>query len=69
MLSSRLIVFLRSALLAGLLVAAGCQTSMPVQEMSDARQAIMAAKDAGAAEFAADDLDAAEKYLKALRSF
>jgi len=62
MLSSRLTVFLRSALLAVVLVAAGCQTSPPVQEMSDARQAI--AREAGAAEHAADDLNAAEQFLQ-----
>jgi len=64
MLSSRLTVFLRSALLAVVLVAAGCQTSPPVQEMSDARQAIMVAREAGAAEHAVDDLNAAEQFLQ-----
>jgi len=63
MLSSRLTVFLRSALLAVVLVAAGCQTA-PVQEMSDARQAIAVAREAGAAEHAADDLNAAEQFLQ-----
>ena len=49
--------------------AAGCE-SMPVQEMSDARQAIMAAREAGAEEHAAEvlleaeeSLESAEKYL------
>jgi len=71
MLSRQLILFLRSTVLVALLVAAGCQTSPPVQEMSDARQAITAAREAGAAEHAASELDAAvdflasaEKYLK-----
>ena len=64
MLSSRLIIFLRSALLVLLLVAAGCQTAPPVQEMSDARQAITAAKEAGAAERAPDDLRAAVEFLE-----
>jgi hypothetical protein len=63
MLSSRMTVFLRSALLMTLLVIAACQTAPPVQEMSDARQAIMVAKEAGAAEHAAADLRAAEDYL------
>ena len=43
---------------------------MPVQEMSDARQAIMAAREAGAEEHAAEvlleaeeSLESAEKYL------
>jgi hypothetical protein len=40
-----------------------CETSPPVQEMSDARQAIAAAKEAGAADRAAFHLRAAENYL------
>jgi hypothetical protein len=61
--------FLRSLLLAVLLVAAGCQTAPPVQEMSDARQAIMAAKDAGAAKHAAEALEAAEGYLESAEKY
>jgi len=64
MLPSRITVFLRSALLTALLVLAACQTAPPVQEMSDARQAIMVAKEAGAAEHAAADLREAENYLQ-----
>jgi len=56
---------LRQALLLGaLLFVAGCETSPPVQEMSDARQAIAVAREAGAAEHAAFHLKAAEDYLK-----
>ena len=62
--SSRLIIFLRTAVLAALLAVAGCQTAPPVQEMSDARQAITAAKEAGAAEHATDDLQAAVDFLQ-----
>ncbi len=40
-----------------------CGTGPPVQEMSDARQAIAAAREAGAADRAAEDLLAAEAYL------
>ena len=40
-----------------------CETAPPVQEMSDARQAIAVAKEAGAAERAAFHLKAAEDYL------
>ena len=40
-----------------------CETAPPVQEMSDARQAIAVAKEAGAEEFAAFHLKAAEDYL------
>jgi len=47
-------------LLAGLAACAG----PPVQEMSDARQAIAVARDAGAAELAGSDLAAAEKFLE-----
>lgn len=46
------------------MLCAGCETSPPVQEMSDARQAIAVAKEAGAAEHAAFHLKAAEDYLK-----
>ncbi len=56
---------LSQSLLMGLLLfAAGCETSPPVQEMSDARQAIEVAREAGAAEHAAFHLKAAEDYLK-----
>ena len=41
----------------------GCETAPPVQEMSDARQAIAVAKEAGAANLAAFHLRAAEQYL------
>ena len=69
MLSRRLILFLRSIVLAALLVAAGCTTSPPVQEMSDARQAITAAREAGAAEYAADELDAAVEFLNSAENY
>ena len=42
---------------------AACETAPPVQEMSDARQAIAVAKEAGAADLAAFHLRAAEQYL------
>jgi PBP1b-binding outer membrane lipoprotein LpoB len=60
--------FLRAAALAGLLVLAGCQ-SAPVQEMSDARQAISVAKKAGAEERAPQDLQTAMDYLDSAESF
>jgi hypothetical protein len=46
-----------------LLILAACGSGPPVQEMSDARQAISVAKEAGAEETAADDFSAAEAYL------
>lgn len=58
---------LRCVPLAVLLAIVGCQ-SAPVQEMSDARQAIAVAKEAGAAEHAAADLKAAEDYLSSAES-
>lgn len=64
MLSRRLTIFLHSALLATLLCNVGCQTAPPVQEMSDARQAITAAKEAGAEEHATAALEAAVGYLE-----
>ena len=47
-----------------LLSTTACETAPPVQEMSDARQAIAVAKEAGAAERAAFHLKAAEDYLE-----
>lgn len=64
----RLTHLLRAAMLAVLLVAAACQTA-PVQEMSDARQAIAVAREAGAAEHAADDLKAAIAYLQSAERY
>ena len=52
-------------MLGALLLAAGCQTAPPVQEMSDARQAIMAAKEAGAEEKAPAELSQAVDHLRA----
>jgi hypothetical protein len=46
------------------LLLAACETAPPVQEMSDARQAITVAREAGAADLAAAELAAAEKYLQ-----
>jgi hypothetical protein len=42
---------------------AGCVTAPPVQEMSDARQAIMAAEQADAARLAVDTLSDARRFL------
>jgi len=50
-------------LLMALCAAAGCVTSPPVQEMSDARQAISAAEEANAARFAPESLDDAQRFL------
>lgn len=46
------------------LVLTACETAPPVQEMSDARQAITVAREAGAADLAAMELAEAEKYLQ-----
>jgi hypothetical protein len=54
-------------MVATLLMAAACETAPPVQEMSDARQAIAVAREAGAEELAAAELAAAEQYLKRAR--
>ena len=48
---------------------AGCATAPPVQEMSDARQAIAAAKEAGAEQLAVDELGRAETLLKKAEEF
>ena len=55
---------LKGLLLSVLLYLAACETAPPVQEMSDARQAIAVAREAGAAEHAAFHLKAAEDYLE-----
>ena len=47
-----------------LVALAACETAPPVQEMSDARQAIAVAKKAGAADLAAAELAAAEQHLQ-----
>lgn len=48
---------------AALCCLAACETTPPVQEMSDARQAIAVAREAGAVDRAAFHLRAAEHYL------
>ena len=48
---------------------AACATAPPVQEMSDARQAIAAAREAGAEEFAAGQLRDAEARLEAAEAY
>lgn len=52
-------------LICAALGASGCVTSPPVQEMSDARQAISAAEQADAARFAPETLGDARRYLEA----
>lgn len=63
MLAARTTAFLYGLAVVTLLAAGGCET-MPVQEMSDARQAIMAAKEAGAEQHAAEELLAAQASLQ-----
>ena len=53
----RLIILTASAFIVG------CAASAPIQEMSDARQAIAAAVDADAAQLASALLDEAQRYL------
>lgn len=65
MLARHTTAFLHSLMLGAFLLAAGCQTAPPVQEMSDARQAIMAAKEAGAEEKAPTELSQAVEHLHA----
>ena len=54
---------LRQLALLSAFVFAGCVTAPPVQEMSDARQAITAAEQADAGRVAADTLAAARRFL------
>ncbi len=51
------------ALLLLVLLVAGCAVA-PTQEMSDARQSVQAARDAGAEDYAGDNLRTAEDYLE-----
>ncbi len=55
---------LKGILLSALLYLGACETAPPVQEMSDARQAIAVAREAGAEERAAFHLKAAVDYLE-----
>ncbi|HKK04857.1 MAG TPA: DUF4398 domain-containing protein [Gammaproteobacteria bacterium] len=45
-------------------VLAGCAVAAPVQEMSNARQAVQAAREAKAEQYAPQDLGKAERLLK-----
>jgi hypothetical protein len=54
----------RALLMLGALAVAGCVTAPPVQEMSDARQAINAAQEADARGVAADTLADARRFLE-----
>ena len=60
----RPILLLITALFATLIIATACETAPPVQEMSDARQAIAVAREAGAEDHAAAALLEAERYLQ-----
>lgn len=55
---------MRNSIIVLLLAALAACASPPVQEMSDARQAIAVAREAGAEELAQTDLAAAEKFLE-----
>lgn len=48
---------------------AACQSGPPVQEMSDARQAIAVAREAGAEDLAPEKLRAAEAYLNSAQQY
>ena len=52
-----------------LILISGCATSPPIQEMSDARQAIAAAKEAGAEQHAANTLSQAELMLDTAETY
>ena len=47
-----------------LLISAGCASTPPAQEMSDARQAVQAARDADAERYAPISFDEAERLLE-----
>ena len=62
--SLRSLLLLTVSLCATLLLASACETAPPVQEMSDARQAIAVERKAGAEAHAAAELLEAERYLQ-----
>ena len=64
MISSGRAFFTAAILVLTLLLAAACESAPPVQEMSDARQAIAVAREAGAESYATEELLEAELFLK-----
>ena len=58
----------RGAIILLTLAIASCAVGPPVQEMSDARQAIAAAEESNAANLAPDELDEARQLLEAAES-
>jgi hypothetical protein len=68
MLAARTTFLISTVAVALFAMVAGCE-SMPVQEMSDARQAIMAARDAGAEQYASEQLLAAEASLHSAEEY
>ncbi len=58
----------RGAIILLTLVIASCAVGPPVQEMSDARQAIAAAEESNAATLAPNELDEARQLLEAAES-
>lgn len=59
---------MRKTVAIGLLCLAGC-VAAPVQEMSDARQAVRAAQAAGAAERAPQELGAAQDHVRQAEAY
>ena len=57
-------MILRGAIILLTLMIASCVAGPPVQEMSDARQAIAAAEESNAATLAPDELDEARRLLE-----
>lgn len=62
--SLRSLLLSASLLVSALVLAAGCEIAPPVQEMSDARQAIAVARDAGAETHATEELREAVLFLE-----
>lgn len=58
------LLFSTVLLVATLWLVSACESAPPVQEMSDARQAIAVAREAGAEDYAAEQLLEAERFLK-----
>ncbi len=60
--------FLKALLVVSILSLLGACAAAPVQEMSDARQAVTAAAEAGASQYAAESLNSAQTLLHSAES-
>jgi len=60
--------FLKALLVVSIVILLGACAAAPVQEMSDARQAVTAAAEAGASQYAGESLNSAQTLLDSAES-